>query len=211
MWQCFAYQADCNATPVSRRCAANRSAADADSHRAARTHQCRSAIAGWRQRRCGSDCAKGNVYRPGEGLQANAEWAGSGFIISPDGLAVTNNHVVVGAALIDVYVGGSSKRLSARLVAHSECADLAVIDIAGGDYPFLERYTGPVKVGLAVYALGFPPGDPEYTLTSGIISKEKAAGDSDWASVDAVLEHDARINPGNSGGPLVTKMAKWSV
>jgi serine protease Do len=148
---------------------------------------------------------KGTYIDPAEGLQANSNWAGSGFIISPDGLAVTNNHVVAGAALIDVYVGGSSKRLSARLVARSECADLAVIDIAGGDYPFVEWYTGPVKVGLAVYAAGFPLGDPEYTLTSGIVSKEKAAGDSDWASVDSVLEHDARINPGNSGGPLVTK------
>jgi len=57
---------------------------------------------------------------------------------------------------------------------------------------------------LQVYAAGFPLGDPEFTLTQGIVSKAQADGESDWASVDSVLEHDATINPGNSGGPLVS-------
>jgi len=57
---------------------------------------------------------------------------------------------------------------------------------------------------MEVYAAGFPLGDPEYTLTRGIVSKEKANGESSWASIDYVIEHDATINPGNSGGPLVT-------
>jgi serine protease Do len=57
---------------------------------------------------------------------------------------------------------------------------------------------------LDVYAAGFPLGDPEFTLTRGIVSKARANGDTDWASVDRVIEHDATINPGNSGGPLVT-------
>ena len=51
-------------------------------------------------------------------------------------------------------------------------------------------------------------GDPEYTLTKGIISKANANGNTNWASVGSVLEHDARINPGNSGGPLVDKNGK---
>ncbi len=54
-----------------------------------------------------------------------------------------------------------------------------------------------------VYAAGFPLGDPEFTLTRGIISKARADGETSWASVDNVLEHDATINPGNSGGPLI--------
>jgi serine protease Do len=54
-----------------------------------------------------------------------------------------------------------------------------------------------------VYAAGYPLGDPEFTLTRGIISKSNADGETTWASLDYVIEHDATINPGNSGGPLI--------
>ncbi len=64
---------------------------------------------------------------------------------------------------------------------------------------------GRPQIGTDIYALGFPLGDPEPTITRGIISKENAGGETSWASVDAVIEHDATINPGNSGGPLVTE------
>ena len=46
-------------------------------------------------------------------------------------------------------------------------------------------------------------GEPQFTLTRGIVSKEEADGETYWASVDYVVEHDATINPGNSGGPLL--------
>ena len=148
--------------------------------------------------------SQGTFEDPEFGTQYNAAGSGSGFIIDPSGIAVTNNHVVTGAALIKVYVGGESQPRNARILGVSECADLAVIDIAGDGYPYLQWYDGAVNVGLDVYAAGFPLGDPEFTLTRGIVSKARAAGDTDWASVDRVLEHDATINPGNSGGPLVT-------
>jgi serine protease Do len=83
-----------------------------------------------------------------------------------------------------------------------------VIDIEGDGFPYLEWYDQPAKVGLDVYTAGFPLGDPEYTLTKGIVSKESADGETDWASVDSVIMHDATINPGNSGGPLVTEDGK---
>ena len=129
---------------------------------------------------------------------------GSGFIIDPSGIAVTNNHVAGGAALLKVWVGGETRSRNARVLGVSECSDLAVIDIDGDGFPFLQWYEGRVRPGLDVYAAGFPLGDPEYTLTRGIVSKERAAGETSWASVDTVIEHDATINPGNSGGPLVT-------
>ncbi len=130
---------------------------------------------------------------------------GTGFIIDPSGLAVTNNHVVTGAALLKVWIGGDSgKSYNAQIIAVSECSDLALIDIEGGNFPYLDWYSGPIQVGLEIYAAGFPLGDPEYTLTKGIVSKEKADGESSWASVNHVIEHDATINPGNSGGPLVS-------
>ncbi len=130
---------------------------------------------------------------------------GSGFIIDPSGLAITNNHVVSGAALLKVWVGGdTSKSYNAQIIAVSECSDLALIDIDGDGFPYMEWYPDSITVGLEIYAAGFPLGDPEFTLTKGIVSKEQANGESNWASVNQVIEHDATINPGNSGGPLVT-------
>ncbi len=148
--------------------------------------------------------AEGTFVDPEFGEYSGAG-LGSGFIIDPSGLAITNNHVVTGAALLHIWVGGdTSKTYNAQIVAVSECSDLALIDIEGDDFPYLEWYPDPITVGLEIYAAGFPLGDPEYTLTRGIISKENANGETTWASVNQVLEHDATINPGNSGGPLVT-------
>lgn len=147
--------------------------------------------------------AEGSFVDPEVGLTLNAAGSGSGFLISADGLAVTNNHVVTGAALLDVYVGGSDEPVNARVLGVSECSDLAVIDLEGGDYPFLEFYEGEVSTGLDVFAAGYPLGNPEFTLTRGIVSKADADGETNWASVDGVLQHDATINPGNSGGPLI--------
>lgn len=147
--------------------------------------------------------AQGSFIDPEFGMQLNAAGSGSGFIIDESGIAVTNNHVVTGAALLRVYVAGEDEPRNARILGVSECSDLAVIDIDGDDFPYLEWYGGEIRVGLDVYAAGFPLGDPEFTLTRGIISKASADGETNWASVDNVLEHDATINPGNSGGPLI--------
>jgi serine protease Do len=149
--------------------------------------------------------AQGSFIDPEVGLQLNVAGGGSGFIIDESGLAVTNNHVVTGAALLQVYVEGESRPRNAKILGASECSDLAVIDIDGDGFKYLEWYDGQIRTGLDVYAAGYPLGDPEYTLTSGIVSKERADGETNWASVDAVIQHDAAINPGNSGGPLVTE------
>ena len=148
--------------------------------------------------------AEGTFQDPEVGTVYNAAGSGSGFIIDPSGIAVTNNHVVTGAALLQVYVGGDDEPRNARVLGVSECSDLAVIDIDGDGYPFLDWYEGELTTGLDVYAAGFPLGDPEFTLTRGIVSKADADGETGWASIDSVVEHDANIQPGNSGGPLVT-------
>lgn len=146
----------------------------------------------------------GSFVDPSEGLKQNTPGFGSGFIISPDGIAVTNNHVVTGGALYRVYVSGYDRPVNARVLGASECADIAVIDLQGSGYPYLSWYDSSVRAGLDVYAAGFPLGDPEFALTRGIVSKPSANGESNWASLDSVIMHDATINPGNSGGPLVT-------
>lgn len=149
----------------------------------------------------------GTFANPADSLASYEEsegaGSGSGFIISPAGLVVTNNHVVKGAASLEVYVGGKDEPVGAKVLGTSECNDLAVIDLEGDGYPYLDWYDGSVKAGLEVRAAGFPLGDPEYTLTSGIVSKAEADGESSWASVESVIEHDANIQPGSSGGPLL--------
>jgi len=149
--------------------------------------------------------AEGTFDYPGEGTQYNEGSSGSGFFISPDGIAVTNNHVVTGAAFLQVYVEGEDEPRNAKILGVSECSDLAVIDVDGGEFPYLAWYPDELAVGVDVFAAGFPLGDHEYTLLDGIISKEDADGESSWASVDSVIEHTADILPGNSGGPLVSE------
>src|SRR3990172_11469706 len=148
--------------------------------------------------------AQGTFTDPQMGTVYNAAGRGSGFIIDPSGIAVTNNHVVTGAGLLKVWVGGDqSKTYNAKVLAVSECSDLAVIDLDGEGFSYLDWYESPIGVVLEVYAAGFPLGEPQFTLTKGIVSKERAGGETSWASVDYVIEHDATINPGNSGGPLL--------
>ncbi len=149
--------------------------------------------------------AQGTFRDPEIGF-ADGSGLGSGFVISPDGLAVTNNHVVAGAATLEVYIGGElDESYNATVLGASECNDLALIDInAPGDLPYLEWHDGPIAAGLDVYAAGYPLGDPEFTLTRGIVAKAEAGGDiTGTSSIDHTVEHDANIQPGNSGGPLV--------
>lgn len=152
--------------------------------------------------------SQGTFIDPDIGLVANVAGRGSGFIIDPSGIAVTNNHVVAGAALLQVWVGGENEPRNARILGVSECFDLAVIQVNGEDFPYLDWHEGDIRVGLDVYTAGFPLGDPEFTLTRGIVSKARADGESTWSSIDYVLEHDAAINPGNSGGPLIDSDGK---
>ena len=114
--------------------------------------------------------AQGTFRDPEVGF-SDGSGAGSGFIISPDGLAVTNNHVVAGAATLEVYIGGdSSKSYNATIVGVSECNDLALIDISESEpLPYLEWFDGEIAPGVEVYAAGFPLGDPEFTLTRGMV------------------------------------------
>ncbi len=146
--------------------------------------------------------AEGAYEDPAFG-QAEGAWSGSGFIIDPSGLTITNNHVVTGAAMIQVYFSGNDKPYTAKILGVSECSDLALIDIDGSGFPYLKWYEGVPALGLKVYSLGYPLGDPEFTQHEGAISKKSADISTDWADVSNVLEHDAIINPGNSGGPLV--------
>lgn len=153
--------------------------------------------------------AEGTFLDPQFGLQVNSAGRGSGFIIDPDGYAVTNNHVVTGAALVKVWVNGETTARNAKVVAYSECNDLALIKIDGSDFSYLDWYDGDITTGMEIYLAGYPLGEPEFSLTKGIISKTNTTGDTSWTAISGgVLGHDATGNPGNSGGPLVTNDGK---
>lgn len=147
---------------------------------------------------------QGEIRDPEVG-QTNFAGTGSGFLIDADGTIVTNNHVVTGAGALSVRIGGDKTReYPAKVLGVSECSDLAVIKLTDpGPYPFLTWSSKQVVPPLEIYTAGFPLGDPEYTVTRGVVSKAQAAGDTDWASIRHVIEHDANIQRGNSGGPLV--------
>jgi S1-C subfamily serine protease len=148
--------------------------------------------------------ARGTFWAPGADEAISEEWSGSGFIIDPSGLAMTNNHVVVATDSLQAYVGGEVIPRNVKVIARNECADVALIKISGRNFPFLAWNENEVEAGLDVYAAGFPLGDPEFTLTRGIVSKARANGYTAISGIEYRIEHDATINPGNSGGPLVT-------
>ncbi|MBK8014193.1 MAG: trypsin-like peptidase domain-containing protein [Deltaproteobacteria bacterium] len=145
---------------------------------------------------------RGVLAEPAKGGVLNT-WAGTGFIIDESGIAVTNNHVVTGAASLEVLVNGESH--NAKVLGVSECSDLAVIKIDGDGFSPIEWASQSTDVNVDVWALGYPLADSTLAVTRGIVSKIDSSVSTPWASVDGVLEHDARIREGSSGGPLVTE------
>lgn len=134
--------------------------------------------------------------------------SGSGFIVSPDGYILTNNHVVADADQIDVSLT-DGRLFPARVVGRDPAVDVAVIKIDGQNLPVATLGDDrQVQVGQPVIAIGNPLG-LRSTVTTGIISaKERGGSDlggllGDSLAVADFLQTDAVINPGNSGGPLV--------
>ena len=125
--------------------------------------------------------------------------AGSGFLISPDGLILTNNHVVEGARSVKVTTN-SGEEFPAKVRGRDPLTDLALIKVdAGKELPSATLGdSDAARVGDWVIAIGNPFG-LEGTVTAGIIS---AKGRVIAGPYDDFLQTDAAINPGNSGGPL---------
>ncbi|MEK9661041.1 MAG: trypsin-like peptidase domain-containing protein, partial [Alphaproteobacteria bacterium] len=129
---------------------------------------------------------------------------GSGVIVSPDGVIVTNHHVIEGADEIRVVLA-DRREFAARLIRDDERTDLAVLRVDNGDtpLPWLElANSDELEVGDLVLAIGNPFGVGQ-TVTSGIISglARTNVGITDF---NFFIQTDAAINPGNSGGALVT-------
>ena len=146
---------------------------------------------------------------PGQGGQPvtrQAESLGSGFVISPDGYVVTNNHVISagqrGAVVESITVTFPDRReFKAKLIGRDVQSDLAVLKIEGTNLPFV-RFgdSRQARVGDWVVAIGNPFGLGG-SVTAGIISAtHRVTGQG--GAYDRFLQTDASINRGNSGGPM---------
>ena len=125
---------------------------------------------------------------------------GSGFIISPDGYILTNNHLVGEAEKVMVKLT-DNRDFEAKVIGTDPESDIAVIKIEANDLPFLELAdSDALEVGEWVLAIGNPFGLSS-TVTAGIVSaKGRIVG---LTAYDDFIQTDAAINPGNSGGPLL--------
>ncbi len=135
---------------------------------------------------------------------------GSGFIIDPSGLIVTNKHVVSDTqATYQVFVQGNDKPFPVEKIYRDPANDLAILKINAGDLKALELGdSSNLKVGQFVIAIGTALGEFRNTVTTGVVSglgRGISAGSpyEGYAErLDNVIQTDAAINPGNSGGPL---------
>jgi Do/DeqQ family serine protease len=145
--------------------------------------------------------------QPSERIQSSL---GSGVIVSPDGIIVTNTHVVRGRGETEIRVALSDKReFDAKVLTQDDKTDIAILKIENGDnrFPTLEfEDSDTLEVGDMVLAIGNPFGVGQ-TVTSGIVSAlaRSEIGNSDS---QVFIQTDAAINPGNSGGALVDMSGK---
>ena len=135
---------------------------------------------------------------------------GTGFVISSDGLIVTNKHVVANTGATYKVVTKDGKEYDAKEISRDPANDIAIIKIeASGLKPLELGDSAGLKVGQFVIAIGTALGEFRHTVTTGVISglgRGITAGsglEGYVEKLDDVIQTDAAINPGNSGGPLL--------
>lgn len=135
----------------------------------------------------------------GPGMTPERRGQGSGFIIDPNGIILTNNHVVDGADEVTVHLT-DKREFKAKVLGTDPKTDIAVIKIEGKDLPVVKLGKSEnVKVGEWVAAIGAPFG-LDNTVTAGIVSaKSRNLPDEQFVPF---IQTDVAVNPGNSGGPL---------
>ena len=141
---------------------------------------------------------------------AFVEGVGTGFFVDKSGLALTNQHVIDGAARVSAVMYDGSKR-PAKVLWQNEALDLAVLKIEGEDFPYLDIFSArEPKVGDKCLAVGTPLSMQfQHTVTGGIVSSvgrtlviPERGG---FSFFQDLIQTDASVNPGNSGGPLLSE------
>ncbi|MFA5232741.1 MAG: trypsin-like peptidase domain-containing protein [Candidatus Paceibacterota bacterium] len=134
--------------------------------------------------------------------------AGSGFIVSSDGMILTNKHVVSDENAEYTVLTSNSKEYSARVLARDPVQDLAILKIEGtGFVPLRLGSSSDIQIGQTVIAIGNALGELQNTVSVGVISglgrTVTAATEGTKETLEDIIQTDAAINQGNSGGPLL--------
>ncbi|MFA4930686.1 MAG: trypsin-like peptidase domain-containing protein [Patescibacteria group bacterium] len=134
---------------------------------------------------------------------------GTGFVISSDGLIITNKHVVADESAEYSVITADGTSYDAEVASLDPVNDLAVVRVEAKDLPVVELGdSSSLKIGQKVIAIGNALNEYQNTVTTGVISavdRTIMAADSSGASeqLENMIQTDAAINPGNSGGPLL--------
>ncbi|MDP2930834.1 MAG: trypsin-like peptidase domain-containing protein [bacterium] len=150
-----------------------------------------------------------------KGTQKQEVGGGSGFIVSKDGLILTNKHVVLDTEAEYTVLTNDGKKFIAKVLARDSFQDLAIIkiepeiiDSVQKDFPVVKLGdSSKIEIGQTVIAIGNALGEFRNTVSVGVISGLSrtitASGGGLAETLDDVIQTDAAINPGNSGGPLL--------
>ena len=143
-----------------------------------------------------------------KGTQFQEVGGGSGFIISSDGLVVTNKHVVSDASASYTVLTNDGKKYDAKVLAQSPVLDLAVVKINATNLPTVTLGDSDgLRLGQSAVAIGNALGEFRNTVSVGVVSglarTITASGEGTSETIEGVIQTSAAINPGNSGGPLL--------
>lgn len=129
--------------------------------------------------------------------------SGSGFLITPDGYALTNSHVVSGRERLTAETADGD-HVDADVIGDDPATDLAILRLASRDLPYAELGDSTaLRVGQLLIAMGSPLG-LHSTVSTGVVSAlQRSMRGRDGRLIENIIQHSAPINPGNSGGPLV--------
>ncbi|MCD6429082.1 trypsin-like peptidase domain-containing protein, partial [bacterium] len=151
-----------------------------------------------------------------KGTRKEKVGGGTGFIISSDGMVLTNKHVVSEEGAEYTIFTSNGEKYPAQILAKDPFYDLAVLKIDQSDIPIGQRKTFPtvklgdsskIQIGQKVIAIGYALGEFQNTVSVGVVSglgrTITASGGGMVETLEDVIQTDAAINPGNSGGPLL--------
>jgi serine protease Do len=143
-----------------------------------------------------------------KGTQKQEIGGGTGFIISSDGLILTNKHVAADTEADYTVLTNEGKKFPATVLARDPVQDLAILKIEGTNFPVVKLGdSSNLQIGQSVIAIGNALGEFRNTVSAGVISglgrQITASSGTSVETLYDVIQTDAAINPGNSGGPIL--------